>query len=91
MRWDSPLLCFKPSRVKGFGEEVAEFDALGMLLVAVGGSPRSGLAFLSANGGDGGFETGASLSFAGDPDSGEGGAPAPSFANLLFRICIQIC
>lgn len=86
MRWVSPLLCFKPSCEKGFGEEVAGDEELETFVVALDCSSRSGIAFRSAKGGDGGFDTGISLSFADDPASGERGAPAPSFANLLFRI-----
>lgn len=91
IRWVSPLLGFKPSREKGFGEEVAEFDELEMLVVAFDCSSRSGLAFRSANGGDDGLDTGASLSFTDDAASGEEGTPAPSFASLLFRICEETC
>lgn len=91
MRWVSPLFCFKPSCEKGFGEEVAGDEELETFMVSLDRSSGLGLAFRSTNGGDGGFDTGTSLSFADDPASGEGEAPAPSFANLLFRIYIQTC
>ena len=88
MCWVSPLLCFKPSLENGFGEaDVPGDDELEMLVGAFDCSSCSGLALWSANGGEGGFETGASHSFADDGASGEVGAPAPSFASLLLRIC----
>ena len=91
MRWVSPLLCFKPSCEKGFGEEAAGEEELKRLVDSLDRSSGLGLTFRSANGGDGGSDTGTSLPFVDDPASDEGEAPAPSFANLLFRICIQTC
>ena len=91
IRWLPPLVCFKPSCEKGFGDEIEGVDVFVILRSAFGGSGCSPLAFWCASGGDDGSEAEGWSSVGDEAASAGEGTVDPSFASLLLRICGHNC